>query len=139
MWLLILATRYYCVYASESGLNSAHNAWEVPVCQAFAPVNGIIRPVVLYFGSCYTDGSQKNFVFDYCECRIPKEGEKYTYKLDKWDRAIFCYNLTDTTQPTSTPKPTKTPQATKISLPECSHYKKPRATLAVFIQLLFTE
>ena len=138
MWLFILALRYSCVYASSSGL-SGFDSYEVPVCHAFVPVNRIIRPSVLYFGSWFTDGKRRNFVFDFCECRIPKEGEKYTYKLDSWDRAIFCYNLTDTTQPTSTPKPTKTPQATKISLPECSNYKKPKTTLAVFIQLLFTE
>ena len=107
------------------------------MCQALVPLNGIIRPAVLYFGSCYTDNSRVNrFVFDYCECRIPEEGESYTYKLDTWDRAIFCYNLTDT------PKPTNTPQATKIiqpvlKLPECSHYKKPKTALAVFYQLIF--
>lgn len=137
MWLFLLTVRYSCVYASYSGL-SGFGAWDVPVCHAFVPVNGIIRPEVLYFGSCYTDGKHRKFVFDFCECRIPKEGESYTYKLDSWDRAIFCYNLTDTTQPTSTPKPTRTPQATKTkNLPECSHYKKPRTTLAVLSKFIF--
>ena len=136
MWLFILAARYSCVYASSVTLKGGLSSYEVPVCQAFEPVNGIIQPVVLYFGSCYTNGKPYKFVFDFCECRIPKEGESYTYKLDSWDRAIFCYNTTDTL------KPTKTPQATKIKqlvlkLPECSNHKKPKTALAVFYQLIF--
>ena len=135
MWLFILAYGYSCSYASSRGLTSSTTPWDIPVCQAFTLVNGIIMPEVLYFGSCYTDNSRVNkFIFDYCECRIPEEGESYTYKQDTWDRAIFCYNYTN--------NPTKTPQATKIiqpvlKQPECSHYKKPKTALAVFYQLIF--
>ena len=134
MWLFILAI-YRCPFASSKGLTSRLCAWDIPVCQALDSQYGI-SPVVLYFGSCFPDGNANNFIFDYCECRIPREGESYTYKKDTWDRAIFCYNLTDR------PKPKNTPQATKIiqpvlKLPECSHYKKPKTALAVFYQLIF--
>ena len=82
----------------------------------------------MYAGSfCGFTSINRKYIFDYCECRIPREGESYTYKKDTWDRAIFCYNLTDR------PKPKNTPQAP----PECSHYKKPKTALAVFYQLIF--
>ena len=125
MWLFILA--YRCSYASSKGLTGSSTPWDIPVCQALTRAYGIIRLELLYFGNCNTGDKAPSFIFDYCECRIPKEGESYTYKQDTWDRAIFCYNLTDR------PKPKNTPQAP----PECSHNKKPKTVLAVFYQLVF--
>ena len=137
MWLFTLALRYSCGSAFRTGLNSVTSSWNIAVCHAFVrDDNGNMKPRILYFDNCFSDGRTRKFVFDYCECRIPKEGESYTYKLATWDRAIFCYNLTNK------PKPTNTPQATKIiqpalKQPECSHYKKLKIALAVFYQLIF--
>ena len=137
MWLFLLTVRYSCYHYDYGAVSRGFSNVEIPVCLASRKDGTGL--VILYLKDCYTDGKRRTVSFDVCECRKQVEGEKYIYNNNAFDRAIFCYNLTDTTQPTSTPKPTKTPQATKISLPECSHYKKPKTTLAVFIQLLFTE
>ena len=129
MWLFILAINR-CSYASSKGLTSSSTPWDIPVCQALTLEYGIKRLVLLYFGNCNSDSNTHSFIFDYCECRKPEEGESYTYKKDTWVSAIFCYNLTNR------PKPTKTPQPV-LKQPECSHNKKPKTVLAVFYQLIF--
>lgn len=137
MWLFILAAKYGCTSAYSTAVGGGFSSYKIPVCHALVrDDNGNMSPRILYFDSCFSGRTTYKFVFDFCECRIPIEGESYTYKLESWDRAIFCYNTT------GTPKPTNTPQATKIiqpalKLPECSHYKKPKTALAVFYQMIF--
>ena len=75
---------------------------------------------------------KRKLIFDYCECRIPEEGEQYLYKVDDLYEAVFCYNYTN--------NPTKTPQETKIKLAvQSTRPKRIKATLAIIIQLVFTE
>ena len=132
MWLFILAAQYSCMYRTYWVPTVGFKNTEIPVCQALKVKN----PYVYYFQECYRDNKPRNYVFDFCECRTPVEGEEYYWYIDGFDRAVFCYNFTDT------PKPTNTPQATKIiqpvlKLPECSNHKKPMTALAVFYQLIF--
>ena len=62
----------------------------------------------MYAGSFCDRQRSRKYKFEYCECRIPEEGEQYLYKDDDLDEAVFCYNYTN--------NPTKTPQETKIKL-----------------------
>ena len=84
----------------------------------------------MYAGSLCGMNTNCKYIFDYCECRIPEEGEQYTYKSVNLYEAVFCYNYTN--------NPTKTPQATKIKLAvQSTRPKKIKTALAVFYQLVF--
>ena len=133
MWLFILAAEYSCMYRKAYIPHVGFSNNEIPVCQALYEKK---YPRIYYFQECYRDNKPRKYVFDFCECRIPVEGEDNYWHQKGYDRAVFCYNTTDK------PKPTNTPQATKIiqpalKLPECSHYKKTKTALAVFYQLIF--
>ena len=131
MWLLILAYKHYCALITTGSSCCSYSFGEIYICDAHNKTDTSDR---LYKGY-FCDGSYRPSTmvrFDYCECRIPQEGEKYTFQATNMYEAVFCYNYTN--------NPTKTPQATKIKLAiQSTRPKKIKATLAVFIQLLFTE
>ena len=84
----------------------------------------------MYAGSFCGMSMNRKYKFDYCECRIPEEGEQYTYKSVNLYEAVFCYNYTN--------NPTNTPQETKIKFAvQSTRPKKIKTALAVFYQMIF--
>ena len=87
-----------------------------------------------YFKSCY-DHIQDNtyFIFDYCECRVPKEGEEPFFYSKTYDKAVFCHNNT------VTPQLTRTLQPTNQLKVQSTRNKKPKIPLAIFYQIILFE
>ena len=128
MWLFILAT-WFCedVYTTSTYKPKIYLK-EKYLCEA----NGKDGTKSWYYMRyCYNElQPNSKHIFDYCECRVPKTGEKYIRGVGWLKEYLFCYNYTN--------NPTKTPQETKIKLAvQSTRPKKIKTALAVFYQLIF--
>ena len=108
MWLFILAT-WYCESVSTTTTYKPSTYFkEQYLCEA----NGKdTQKYWYYMRYCYNElQPNSKHIFDYCECRVPKTGEKYYYGAGWIQEKLFCYNYTN--NPASTPQLTRTPMKT---------------------------
>ena len=125
MWLFILAT-WYCEDLLIA-LRYIPNIY--PKFQYLCEANG--KDALKYWykmSYCYNElQPNSKHIFDYCECRVPKTGEKYYYGESRLNEYLFCYNYT------------KTPQSTPKLKVQSARIKKPKTVLSIFYQIILFE
>ena len=137
MWLFIVAYKHYCARITTGSSCCSYSFGEIYICDAH---NNTYTSDRLYKGYLC---DKKNYrpsteiIFDYCECRIPQEGEQYTFKSNQMYEAVFCYNYTN--NPTKTPQPTRTSQPTPKLKVQSIRCKKPKTVLSIFTKIILFE